>query len=487
MENDRWQSALRLYLIAALFLISLLTLAHISLSWSNDAYLDHAPGVMVAMASDLAHGVFYRPLLGPLGYGGSRYFPLHFVLQAVMMKLGGGPILSGYLIALGSFILLLAGVFVLLRTLGTPVWLAICGALMLLCSASIQYGIVAIRSDILPAALAVWGLAFCAGSSVNARRILLAAIFFTLAFSAKVTSLYALAAAFLFLLASGNRRLAWRLALLSAAGIAAVASAILIASHGRAWQVLSASASGGAGFSNILHAPIRFGILTTTVDIGGFAILVLGLAALLAWPGRFWRDLPPLFFVLALITVLVIFGSPGTDINHLVDLQAAAIVLFITWAHRAGGNAFRFGLAALATAALFAYFPAWNSYTRGEDQLNRRQEFAIAVHIIESDPRPVLSENPLVPILAGRSPFVLDPFMFRVLRSKVPHFEDRLWAMLDRKQFGTVILLVNPGTDFGKNWYDREHFGPGFAEQVLKNYQLVYQAREEYIFKPRQP
>jgi hypothetical protein len=77
--------------------------------------------------------------------------------------------------------------------------------------------------------------------------------------------------------------------------------------------------------------------------------------------------------------------------------------------------------------------------------------------------------------------------MLRVLRQEKPHFADQLFAMLDRKQFGTVVLLVNPATDFGKTWYSQGHFGPGFAEAVVKNYQMVYTAQEEYIFKPRQP
>jgi hypothetical protein len=487
LDLDRSQKALRLYLIAAISLLLITTIIHAFLSWTNDAYLDHIPGVMIAMAYDLVHGVFYRPLIGPLGYGGTRYFPLHFVLQAAMMKLGGGPIATGYLITLGGFVLLFSGTYALLRRYGTSPWLAACAPILLLCSASAQDGLVRMRSDILPAALVVWGLAACAGPLPSSRWILVAAFLFTLAFSAKVTSVYGLGVAFLFLLLTGKRRRAWLLAALGASGMALVLLAMQIASHGRALEIMRACASAGAGTASILRAPMRFGVLATTVDVGGLPFLVLALAALLSWQRKFWKDIPPLFFICSGVTVVIIFGSPGTDINHFIDLQVAAIVLFTVWIQQAAGPALRFGLAALATAAVLAFFPVWNQIRRGQDTFPRRQEFSVALRYIANDPRPVLSENPLIPILAGRSPFVLDPFMFSVVRRNDPDFARELWIMLDRKQFGTVILLVNPQGEWGKTWYSQEHFGPGFAEEVLANYELVYSAQEEYIFKPRQP
>jgi hypothetical protein len=63
-------------LVAALVLLSV---ARAARSWPREAHLSYAEGIWIGLASDAAHGVFYRPLDGPLGYGGTRYLPLFFV------------------------------------------------------------------------------------------------------------------------------------------------------------------------------------------------------------------------------------------------------------------------------------------------------------------------------------------------------------------------------------------------------------------------
>src|SRR5512146_2166594 len=149
-DNFRWRG-LRILLALSTIPIVVVTIVRIHHCWSNDAYIDHAAGVWIALANDLCHGVFYRPLYGPLGYGGTRYFPLAFVLHAGLMTLGGGPIFTGRLLASASTLALLAGVYGLLRRLGVDKLLAGCSALFVLCSESTQLALLTIRGDVLPA------------------------------------------------------------------------------------------------------------------------------------------------------------------------------------------------------------------------------------------------------------------------------------------------------------------------------------------------
>ena len=87
-------------LFAASMLLVAITLARLPAAYKNEASLNHSAGVWIAMATDLAdHGVFYRPLIDAEGYGGTRYFPLHFVLHAGLIKLGLDPFTSGFLLA----------------------------------------------------------------------------------------------------------------------------------------------------------------------------------------------------------------------------------------------------------------------------------------------------------------------------------------------------------------------------------------------------
>ena len=141
--------------------------------------LDRASGVWTSLAMDMADGLSYRPLVGEGGYGGTRYFPLHFLLHAALIKWGEDPVNSGYFLAIASAVALLFGVYFLLRGLGTPRRLAFC--------ASPESG------------------------KSNRPRVSLAALFFTQAFAAKVTTVFGFLAAFAALFLSGRRKAAWRL------------------------------------------------------------------------------------------------------------------------------------------------------------------------------------------------------------------------------------------------------------------------------------
>ena len=72
---SRPASSPRGLLIAAVALIVFLTAVRAWVSWSNDAWINHPAGTVIAMAADLKAGVFYRPLYDNVGYGGTRYFP----------------------------------------------------------------------------------------------------------------------------------------------------------------------------------------------------------------------------------------------------------------------------------------------------------------------------------------------------------------------------------------------------------------------------
>jgi hypothetical protein len=159
-DGFRWK-AVRSLLVLSTIPIVVMTAIRVHACWANDAYLDQVSGVWIALANDLCHGVFYRPLFGPLGYRGTRYFPLVFVLHAGLMKLGGSPILTGRLLSVASTLALLAGVYVLLRRLGVEKILAACSSLFVLCPESTQLALLAIHGDVLPAALIIWGLVEC--------------------------------------------------------------------------------------------------------------------------------------------------------------------------------------------------------------------------------------------------------------------------------------------------------------------------------------
>src|ERR1700685_176332 len=93
-DGNSKSPALRIYsaLIAfSAFATTILLVPRIFLNFKNQYFLTHVEGVWLACAHDFVHGVFYRPLFGPLGYGGTRYFPLDFLFSGWVSKPCASP------------------------------------------------------------------------------------------------------------------------------------------------------------------------------------------------------------------------------------------------------------------------------------------------------------------------------------------------------------------------------------------------------------
>ena len=83
---------------------------------------------------------------------------------------------------------------------------------------------------------------------------------------------------------------------------------------------------------------------------------------------------------------------------------------------------------------------------------------------------PILAQNPELSMLAGERPYVLDPFMFRVLSEQLRGYADPMLDRLDRREFRAVILRDIPGDPlYESNEYD---FGRTFMEHLRRDYVL---------------
>ena len=56
--------------------------------WPGSIFDGLTSHTWTALAWDFAHGEFYRPPLGPEGYGGTRYTPLLFVVHGLLIRPG---------------------------------------------------------------------------------------------------------------------------------------------------------------------------------------------------------------------------------------------------------------------------------------------------------------------------------------------------------------------------------------------------------------
>ena len=187
---------------------------------------------------------------------------------------------------------------------------------------------------------------------------------------------------------------------------------------------------------------------------------------------------------MTLAVTAFLYGTPGVNDNHLIDLQAASLILIATQLSRATATQQKWQVAALALAVLLAAIPTLRHF-KNHDLRYHRHRFQTVLATIGDTSRPILAENPIVPLLAGQRPYVLDAWMLRVLRQRIPGFGDPLLEKVRNRSFGAVVLcMADPKTSFGRWWYETQQFGPGFAEALRDNYGLVATLDDQKIYLP---
>jgi len=290
-------------------------------------------------------------------------------------------------------------------------------------------------------------------------------------------------------MARGLPRMAWELAGETCSGCLLVAGAMIVASHGRILEIFKACAFGGTNRTILMLAPLHVWLIAKRADRGlllFFFLALIALLFLLLTPSvKYLQNLPIVLFSATLTVTVVIFASPGVLTNHLIDVQIASIVLFTSWlANDATARQKQVGIYALALATILAALPLVHKLMVWDRRLQPHR-FQRAIALIEDTHKPILAENPIIPVLAGQSPFVLDPWMLRMLRERIPNFGDPLLEGLRHQAFGAVVLSFgNTQTTRSRVWYKWSHFGPGFLEALNQNYRLASVVEDQVIYVP---
>jgi hypothetical protein len=476
--------------LAAALALAAVTAARLPAVWQSGNALNHVSGVWLGLADDLARGTLYRPLHAGETFGGTRYFPLVFVLEAGLVRAGLPAVTAGEVVSLAAGLLLALGLARLLRAAGARRAEALAGAALAFAGLAGQRALANARGDLLPVALSALALAAIARGAPGRAggRIAGAAALLVLAFAAKPTALSAAAAAVLALALRGRRRAAAALAALVAAGALAVVAATDALSGGRFLVTLRASAVEGLSPRTALAAPVRLVTEAAREDPAGLALALLAVAALAAAaPGLVRavrrgagdpRLVPALWVTAAWVAAAGVYAAPGTGVNHLLELQAASAALLVASALAAPARrvaAVRAACTVAACAGLLAALGAW----RADRTTSRLAELRAVVAALP--PGPVVSEDPLVPLLAGTSPVLLDPFFIR----GAPRLARLLAAELRGGDFAAVVLLADLDDPGAEAWYARGNLGLPLADAVRAGYRRAGGFGRYHLYVPR--
>lgn len=441
--------------------------------------INHVAGAWTTLATDLASGTFYRPTVSPEGFGGTRFAPLYIVLQAGLIKLGVPPLNAGLTLSVIAMFALALGVMFWVRRLGASAMLTIAAGGTMFATDAVRALISDIRGDALAAALCVWALALWQRDRQGRHaRWWIVALLLALAWTTKLTTVYGIAAIGLVSLVDGRKKQGVMI------GVAAVVLTLSfyglaqLASHGRMFRVFAECADGGAGFKSLLRSPLTFLYTLRTSDPIGLALFMITipvLAMLLHRSGarRNWRGfdlaflLPSLTIIFALGLTFFIFASPGTSLNHMLDLQAVSLVGLIA----AGLVRPKYLAIGLIMFCLVGLGTIWMQ----DDlhQRNNKKEMARLVTAIGPGEKPILSENPSVLLATNERVYMLDAFMLRLETKRDSRIMDRVKSELSSQAYRGVILMEDPRSPEGVAAIERTHFYPGFCADLLKSYEVV--------------
>jgi len=482
-------SATDRHLLAVLWTFALVALAGavriLWWYWPGSVFDGFTSDIWTALAWNFAHGEFYRPLLGPDGYGGTRYMPLLFVAHGLLIRAHVDPIHAGVFLMQWSVAAAAVALFLALRAVRVPARLAVPLAATVCGTVIYQQYCTDLDPDYLAAALALAGAAFVLRGDHQQGTGWLAAAsgVFVLAGLTKVTAIAFAAPAAGWLVARGRLRAAAAFAGGTGALCAASAALVQIASRGHFVESFGATFSGGMGARDVWRAVPKFfhEILLDPFVAVPFAVACWS-AATSVRRGR--PAFTHLYLATAALVTLVIFASPGTVGNHLVDLQMASVLVigFALADHRLSARVAVAVYACLA-AALAAIsipvpgIPSVIGTLRAHGPPSRATVAAVHAEFLPRGTR-YFSTDPAIAVLNGERPSVLDAFnLNRFVRAGTPAGRD-FERRVREHDYQVIILRESRGTSHDRNDLER---------LVYSNYDVRAVRRPFLILVPSSP
>lgn len=444
-------------------------------AWDTWVEMNHTTGTVAALADAALHGEAAGHE-GASEYLGALYAPPFPLVVAGLKRAGLSWLHALRLGALGSALLLLAAAAWAARAAGAnPTGVRVTLALIAACNL-FKVASLAGRADLLSAALTVLAV----GAWLRDRELKgwACAAFAAAAWACKLSEvtvpLAVLATSVLRRDAATAARFGLRFALASAAGLV-----ILLPFHSLSWdaQVIATTLFAPPNLTNRLRGPaelLRY--------IGSFAELgvlaVLGVGALLEPAMR--RSPLRACTGAALLIALAVLANRGSDHNHLLT----SVVLAGVCAGAAWGSG---GSRDLALLALAIVLPAacWRDEAAQARYAARPAERrAQVLAAIRAEPGPVLSEDALLLLAAGRRSPISDP---ATLRSRALAGDPRAQRIATETAAGrwALVVLVND-PEKSTAWYRDFHFGDAIMQPLLARYAHAGDA-DDYVLYRRRP
>lgn len=470
---------------------------------ASPLYLNHVSGAWVAMSHWATQGVFYPPLESDGVFGGTRFGPLAIALQAGVHALSGDAIAGPKLLHAVYMLALCLGLYMAMARLDLSTHVRCLLALAPLCTWIGWTAGLSIRHDALAAALQVWAVvALLKQEKPAVATVLVAAVLAGLAALVKASALWGAAAGFFYLAFYAPKRLAFYVpcgigVLVGGMGLSELFSDGQFSANMR--DCLFAGGDKAGGWS--------VGLLTSTASRVAQILIVEPVVWLLLPMSvvgviRGWRSAPLIAWACAMVWLMsaYLMTRSGIDGNHLIDLVAVSSLGAGLWLSSSGRQVSQrarirsYAFDALMLLMLISFItPARHTGKLGQRlaHIGDAAMHLAGVKPIKSARRHVLDQlepgesvvsyNPMVPVLLGQDPVVVDSWMQRLYFIEHPASEKAWVQRVVDREFDAFVFGVNVGPELD---FHPQHFGQATLQAVREHYELT-DVHAYAVFRPK--
>jgi hypothetical protein len=232
----------------------------------------------------------------------------------------------------------------------------------------------------------------------------------------------------------------------------------------------------GGGLSNTLRAPMSTVYVLIRQDPLCSLLLIFFFVSLLTMPRDGWREPLTWLAIGSLAMTVSLFASPGVDINHLLDFYSMT-TLFIGYQVVRERLAPVLATRAMAVGAAFtlcaAYLDVRHSMLDGE--ISNRPVVRELVRQVRNG-KPILASDGFIPSAENERSFMLDNWMYQMLRRTDPRFDRLLQSKIAQRYFGAVVLQSDVNAMPAL-------YGDTFAPTLLANYELAGRFPPYVVFR----
>jgi len=258
-----------------------------------------------------------------------------------------------------------------------------------------------------------------------------------------------------------------------------------LGTSGRIISIFTSCSSGGADLYAVLKAPIKFFKKFLKYDTACFLLSLWILLVVRKYIKSFMTNLFFIFWLVSIIITVFIYGSPGTDYNHLVDVSTASILLVgsvIYYNKSQSAKPFIYScLILIVFAIIYNAYSLKSLLADKNNYINNRFPEEV-VNLCKHDEGIVLYENPLIPILASKKPYVLDSFMLRLLVLNNKGIKSSLLNTVNKKKYSAIVFNKDPLLNIETDAY--YHFGYDFIQAVIRNYKVGMRQGNYVVYIP---